>query len=135
MHDLLAIGIVLVLLVATMLKSPVKQEVFTFMTLLLLSAVSFVLLNPLVSFGITFLPRYYIALMPAVIAGIVAFLHSKSRQLALAAAALFIIVFAIDINRVLYPYKDHEASRWRKGRSHIATCGGFISRMRRSSPP
>ncbi|HUP16930.1 MAG TPA: hypothetical protein VM848_12875 [Acidimicrobiia bacterium] len=107
MPDLIGLGIVTLLLIPAMIKSGVRQDTFTIMSLVLLSAVLLVLLNPLVSFGIPFIPRYYIAILPAMIAGVLSFLSSKSRLLALSAASALIVIFVVNLNGALYPYKDH----------------------------
>lgn len=107
MPDLIAIFLVTLLIIPVLIKEGVKQEIFTVMSLLLISVVALVLLNPMVSHGIPILPRYYIAILPAVIASILTFLASKSRSMALAAASILILAFAININGLFYPFKEH----------------------------
>jgi hypothetical protein len=107
MPDLIGLGIVTLLSIPAMIKGGARQDTFTIMSLVLLSAVLLVLLNPLVSFGIPFIPRYYIAILPAMIAGVVSFLSSKSRALALTTASALIVIFVVNLNGALYPYKDH----------------------------
>jgi hypothetical protein len=107
MPDLVAIILAAVLILPLLIKGSAKQETFTLMTLLLISVVAFVLLNPLVSHGIPILPRYYIAILPAVIAAVLTVLRFKSRQMALAAGTMLVLVFAVNVNGVLYPFGDH----------------------------
>lgn len=107
MPDLIGLGLITLLLTPAMIRGEDRQDLFTIMSLVLLSAVLLVLLNPLVSFGIPFIPRYYIAILPVLAAGVLSFLCSKSRAVALTAASTLFVMFVINLNGALYPFKDH----------------------------
>jgi hypothetical protein len=77
------------------------------MGLTLIAVLAFVLLNPLISQGIPFLPRYYIALLPPVLAGILSYLYLRSPRLAIAAASILVLAFAINVKGLYYAYSDH----------------------------
>ena len=107
MPDLVVILLVAVLVIPVVLKGSPRQDTFTLMSLVLISVVAFVLLNPAVTNGIPILPRYYIAILPAVIAGLLTVLMSRSRAVAIVAASVLVIAFTINSYGVFYPYKDH----------------------------
>jgi hypothetical protein len=107
MPDLLVIlGVALALMVIS-IREPTPPEIFRIMGLTLIAVLAFVLLNPLISQGIPFLPRYYMALLPPVLAGILSFLSLRSPRLAIAAASIFVVAFAINLKGLYYAYSDH----------------------------
>jgi hypothetical protein len=109
MPDLVVIVVVIVVLIIVSIKDQTRLETFRMMGLVLISMFAFVLLNPLVSEGIALLPRYYIAFVPALAAGILTFLSFKSRPLALIAAGILVIGFAINVRGLFYRYNDYPA--------------------------
>ena len=73
----------------------------------LLGAFGFAVLNPLLTIGIPLLPRYYIGIVPMLIAGLVVQLNGAAptaRRLVLGATGL---VFLLNFSGSLYPYKNH----------------------------
>jgi hypothetical protein len=107
MPDLLAIVALTLILIVVSIKQSDPPETFRMMSLVLISSLAFVILNPVISQGIQFLPRYYIALVPALIAGILTFLSIKSRPIAFVAVAILLLAFATNINGDLYRFRDH----------------------------
>jgi hypothetical protein len=107
MPDLLAIlGVTLVLIIVS-IREATAQETFRMMSLVLISLFAFVLLNPVISQGIPLLPRYYIAFMPALVAGNLSYLSLKSRPVAFGVISILILAFAINFNGLYYFYEDH----------------------------
>jgi len=107
MPDLVAIVGVAVVLTVVGIKEAIPSEASRVMSLALTSALAFVLLNSIVSMGIPLLSRYYIALVPALIAGILTFLSSRSRLIAFVGVSVLILAFAVNLNGVFYSYKDY----------------------------
>jgi len=107
MPDVIAILVVTTLLIAISLKDGVRHEPFTIMSLLLISVTAFLLVSPLAGFSLGLLPRYYIAFIPVVIAGMLTFLATKSRTLALAGVTALLLIFGVNMYGLIYPFKDH----------------------------
>lgn len=107
MPDLVAIIALTLILIVVSFKDPAPPETFRMMSLVLISSLAFVILNPLISQGIQFLPRYYLALVPALIAGVITFLAIKSRPIAFIAVSILLLTFATNINGDFYRYRDH----------------------------
>jgi hypothetical protein len=107
MPDVMGMGVATLLLIPVMIKSGIKQDTVTIMNLVLLSAVALLLLNPLVSFGIPLIPRYYIAIIPPLVAGNLAVLSSRSRSAGVVAALILIVAFAVNLGGAFYPFKEH----------------------------
>lgn len=107
MPDLLAIVGATLVLITLSIREGTAQETFRMMGLVLISLFVFVLLNPLISEGIPLLPRYYIAFLPALVAGILTSQSVKSRTFAFGAIAVVMLAFAININGLYYAYRDH----------------------------
>lgn len=107
MPDLLAIVGVTMVLIIVSIREQVTLDTFRLMSLVVISVFAFVVLNPVISQGIPLLPRYYIAFLPALVAGILTFLSLKSQRMALAAGSVLILLFAVNINGLFYRFKDH----------------------------
>lgn len=107
MPDVLIMGGVALALIVISIKEQTSLEIFRIMSLTLVAVLAFVLLNPFVSQGIPFLPRYYIAVAPAVVAGILTFLSVKWRPAGLVAVSVLLLAFAININGRFYSFTDH----------------------------
>ena len=73
----------------------------------LLGGFAFAVLNPLVTIGIPLLPRYYIGIVPLLIAGLVVQLSNSSRAAGRLTFGAIGLVFLVNLSGALYPYKTH----------------------------
>jgi hypothetical protein len=105
--DFLAISVIALALILASRRVGVAEETFRVMGLVLMAIFGFVLASPLVALGVPLLPRYYITFLPALMAGILTFLNSKSRLAAVAFASVIAVAFAVNINGAFYPHKEH----------------------------
>jgi hypothetical protein len=102
---IIVLGLTVAVLAIRQQRLTEQMEIAVFVTL---SGLAFAVLNPLLTYGIPLLPRYYIGIVPVVVVGIVAQLASSSRLLAGLTAGLIATVFLVNSFGALYPYKDHE---------------------------
>ena len=107
MPDLIVLGLVSLFCIFSMAKRAVRHDTLTITGLMLLSSAAFLLLNPVVSYGVPLLPRYYVVIVPAVVAGALSFIWSKSRAIAISGVTALILAFALNLNGSFYPYEDH----------------------------
>lgn len=103
------LGIILLALVVTFLALRRHRliEQLEIAVFVLLGAFGFAVLNPLLTIGIPLLPRYYIGIVPIVIAGLVVQLSDASRTVGALAIAAIGLVFVVNFSGALYPYKTH----------------------------
>jgi hypothetical protein len=105
--DVAALVVVTLLLMAFQLRrSPLTEELMI-AGFLLISASVFILLNPLVTHGIPFLPRYYVMIVPALVTGIILAITATSHRFALIAGSILALAFALNLHGALYPFKSH----------------------------
>ena len=105
--DVLAISAMALALVLFSRKEESGGDTFRIMTLVLMSIFGFVVASPVVAIGVPLLPRYYITFLPALMAGILTFLSSKSRRVAVIFTSIVAVAFAINMNGAFYPHKEH----------------------------
>lgn len=104
--DTLFIVVVAIGLVTWCLKrgltEPMEMAIFV-----LAGAFGFALFNGLTTIGIPLVPRYYIGIIPVVIAGVITQFATFRRKWAAVAASIMAIVFIANFSGRLYPYGDH----------------------------
>jgi hypothetical protein len=97
-------GIVVAFLALRRQRLVMQLEIATFV---LLGAFTFVLLNPLLTTGIPLLPRYYIAVVPILIAGLTVQLDAFFRTGPLLFNAIACLAFVLNLSGTMYPYRSH----------------------------
>jgi hypothetical protein len=73
----------------------------------LLGGCCFLFFNPLVTFGIPFLPRYFIAIVPVLVAALAAQVAVLSPRAAFPLLTLIGLVFVLNLSGFFYPFKNH----------------------------
>ena len=86
----------LVLAAGVALRSAVGHvETYRLAVMMVISFTGFALLGPLVTHGISIIPRYYVVVTPVLIAGLIGLLSHRSRKLSIALATLLAVLFAL----------------------------------------
>ena len=103
------LGLILLTLVVASLaiKRHRLTEQLEIAVFVLLGAFCFEVLNPLLTIVIPLLPRYYIGIVPLLIAGLVVQLSHTSRAVSELAIASIGLAFLVNFSGALYPYKTH----------------------------
>jgi hypothetical protein len=105
--DMAALVLATLLLTAFYLRSTTRSEELMIAGFVLISGFVFILINPLVTHGIPFLPRYYVMIVPALVIGVLLAITQVSRRIALIAGIILSLVFALNLYGAFYPFKGH----------------------------
>ena len=102
---LVALAVLFALL--ELLKGNQITGLFQLALLVIAATLAFLLLNPIVTFGVPILPRYQIGVIPLVVVGIASQLSGRSHVLSRIFCVIVLTFYVLNLNGQFNPYKEH----------------------------